>query len=126
MEFGVILQPRTWILDLDGTIVKHNGYRNEEGDKVLDGVIDFFENEVMQDDYVLIVTARSAKYKEDTIKFLDENKIRFNQIIFDMPSGLRILINDKKPDGTETALSFNMDRDQGMRTFNADLYRIIK
>jgi hypothetical protein len=126
MEFGVILQPRTWILDLDGTLVKHNGYRNDSGDEVLEGVIEFFDNFVSEDDYVLIVTARLAKYKEDTIKFLDENKIRFNQIIFDMPPGLRILINDKKPDGTETALSFNMDRDQGMRTFNADLYRKIE
>ena len=35
--------PHTWILDVDGTICVHNGYKNG-GDVILDGVKDFFES----------------------------------------------------------------------------------
>ena len=30
--------PKTWILDLDGTIVKHNGYKMDGVDTLLPGV----------------------------------------------------------------------------------------
>lgn len=34
--------PKTWIFDVDGTIVKHNGYLTEKGDELLPGVRVFF------------------------------------------------------------------------------------
>lgn len=34
---------KTWILDVDGTLVKHNGYKIDGYDTLLDGVKDFFE-----------------------------------------------------------------------------------
>ena len=39
MENEMILStlPKTWILDLDGTILKHNGYRTDGRDTVLPG-----------------------------------------------------------------------------------------
>ena len=33
----------TWILDLDGTIVKHNGYKIDGYDTFLDGAKEFLE-----------------------------------------------------------------------------------
>lgn len=101
---------KTWIFDLDGTLVKHNGYIIDGQDTLLDGVLDFFAS-LNDGDQVIILTARSSKFKEQTIKFLIENKIRYNHIIFDMPHGERILINDRKPSGLNTAYSFNQDRD---------------
>ena len=35
--------PKTWIFDIDGTIVKHNGYKFDGFDTLLDGVKDFFK-----------------------------------------------------------------------------------
>ena len=35
----------TWFIDLDGTILKHNGYINANKDTLLDGVKDFFKKE---------------------------------------------------------------------------------
>ena len=43
-----------------------------------------------------------------------ENQIRYNKIIYDMPNGERILMNDIKPSGLKTAYSYNLDRDIGL------------
>lgn len=101
----------TWIFDIDGTLVKHNGYKIDGYDTLLDGVSDFFKTEIRDIDYVLLVTSRTDEYKEKTIEFLNKNDIRFNNIIFNLPYGERILINDKKPSGLEMSKSINLDRD---------------
>jgi len=102
--------PKTWLVDLDGTIVKHNGYK-EGGDKLLEGVKDFFEN-ISEQDVVIILTSREAKYKDETIDFLKANKIRFDHIIFDLPYGEMALINDMKESGMLTAYAINEKRDE--------------
>lgn len=101
-------QPKTWLIDLDGTLVVHNGYKNG-GDLLLDGVSDFFKS-LPKEDFVIITTARKKEFKKQTIDFLKRNNIRYNKIIFDLPTGERILINDKKNDGTLTSYSINLDR----------------
>ena len=107
--------PKTWLIDLDGTIVKHNGYK-EDGDKLLEGVREFFEN-VSAQDVVIILTSREAKYKDETINFLKTNNIRFDHIIFDLPYGERILINDMKESGMLTAHAINKKRDEPLDIF---------
>ncbi|MDD4616113.1 MAG: hypothetical protein PHW76_03220 [Alphaproteobacteria bacterium] len=104
--------PKTWIFDLDGTLVKHNGYLNG-GDVLLEGVREFFET-LPPDDKVVIITARTETYKEQTLLFLKENSIRFNDILFDYPTGERILVNDNKPSGLKMAYAFNLGRDAGL------------
>lgn len=104
--------PHVWILDLDGTLVKHNHYKNGE-DIWLDGALDFVRN-IPDSDYVLILTGRESKYKKQTLDFLKKYSIRFNNIIFDMPLGERILINDNKPSGLNCAQSLSLIRDKGL------------
>lgn len=108
-----INQPKTWFIDLDGTLVVHNGYKND-GDVLLDGVTNFF-NSLPKDDFIIITTARNKKYKKQTIDFLNKNNIKYNKIIFDLPTGERILVNDKKPDGTLTSYSINVDRNSEIK-----------
>jgi hypothetical protein len=105
-------QPRTWIMDLDGTVVVHNGHLNG-GDALLPGVLDFFEN-LPKEDVVIIVTARDERFKEQTLDFLRSSGLRFDHSIFGVSKGERILVNDKKPDGCETALCVNLNRNQGL------------
>lgn len=113
MEFDFkVNQPKTWFIDLDGTIVKHNGYKFGE-DTLLPNVKEFF-GKLNKNDYVVITTARSSKYRNQTIDFLKKNCIKYNKIIFDLPMGERILVNDKKSDGTITAYCINLDRDIGI------------
>ena len=100
----------TWILDFDGTLVEHNGYKTEK-DKFLPGAKEFL-NSIPKDDYILILTAREAEAKEKTEMFLKENGIRYNKIIFKIPMGERILINDDKPSGLKCAYAICKERDE--------------
>ena len=103
---------KTWIFDLDGTLVKHNGYKNE-GEQLLPGVKEFF-SKISKDDKVVILTARDKEYQQITERFLKENQIRFDHIIYGLPIGERILFNDKKPSGLKTAYAYNLERDAGL------------
>jgi len=101
---------KTWIIDVDGTLLKHNGHLNG-GDILLDGVRDFFDS-LNPEDKIILLTARKAEHLECLIKFLKENNLRYNNLICDMPMGERILVNDEKPSGLKTAYAINKKRDE--------------
>jgi len=104
----------TWFIDLDGSIVKHNGYIVDKEDSLLDGVSVFFRN-IPTKDIIIIKTSKKKKFKKKTIEFLKKNKIRFNEIMFDLPYGERILINDIKPNQKlNTSISINLKRNYGL------------
>ena len=88
--------PHTWILDLDGTIVEHNGYKKYGYDVFLEGAEDFLRS-IPDEDMIIFITSRTEGSKELTLRFLNENRIRYDHIIWNAPYGERILINDRKP-----------------------------
>ena len=100
----------TWLLDLDGTIVKHNGYKIDGRDSLLDGAKEFLES-IPEGDKIVFLTSRKVEYKDQTEKFLKENSIRYDEILFDLPYGERILLNDKKESGLVTGVAINKTRD---------------
>ncbi len=101
----------TWILDLDGTIVEHNGYKIWGNDMFLDGALQFLKS-IPEKDMIIIITSRPSSLKELTEGFLKENGVRFDNIIFDAPYGERIIVNDDKPDGLKTAYAINATRNK--------------
>ena len=102
--------PKTWIFDLDGTLLKHNGYKLDGIDTILDGVKESVDA-IPDEDYILILTSRTDEYRDMTIRFLKENEIRYDEILFNMPMGERIVVNDRKPSGIDMAVAINMNRD---------------
>jgi hypothetical protein len=102
----------TWFIDLDGTILEHNGYLLGE-DKLLPGVKEFWAN-IPADDYVVITTGREKKYQDKTLDFLTKNNLRYDAALFGLPLGERIIINDTKPEGLKTALAWNVKRNKGL------------
>ena len=109
----IILSPlgHTWILDLDGTLVKHNGPWIDGYDTPLDGALEFLRS-IPEDDMIIFLTARSSYEVRATENFLSENNIRYDHIIYNAPYGERILINDRKPSGLTTAIAMNTERDK--------------
>lgn len=103
--------PKTWILDLDGTVVKHNGYKIDGEDTLLSGAKEYIDA-LPEDDRVVILTSRTDEYRESTLRFLEEKGIRYDDILFNMPMGERIVINDRKPSGIDMAYAVNLDRDR--------------
>ncbi|HIS36631.1 TPA: hypothetical protein IAC10_08390 [Candidatus Scatousia excrementigallinarum] len=101
---------KTWILDIDGTLVKHNGYKIDGYDTLLEGVKEFFDK-ISPDDKVILMTARKDEYLEDLKRFLQENNIRYDYLLTNMPMGERIIVNDRKPSGLDMAFAINKDRD---------------
>ena len=100
----------TWILDLDGTIVKHNGYKIDGYDSFLEGAKEFLDG-IPENDMIIFVTSRTDEWIESTKRFLEENHIRYHTIIHNAPYGERILINDEKPSKLKTAIAINTERD---------------
>ena len=111
-----ILSPlnKTWIFDIDGTVAKHNGYKIDGYDTILDGAKEFIDN-LPADDMIVFVTSRTDEYRQLTVDFLKNSGIRYDHIIFNAPYGERIIINDKKPSGLEMSLAVNTDRDVFMK-----------
>jgi len=103
----------TWIIDFDGTLVEHNGYKTGK-DKFLPGAKEFLQS-IPKEDFVLIMTAREKEACKKTKDFLKLNNIRYDQILFEIPMGERILINDTKPSGLKCAYSLSPKRNKGLK-----------
>lgn len=103
----------TWILDLDGTIVKHNGYKIDGEDSFLPGA-DSFLKSIPEKDMIVFLTSRTDEHKDLTVEFLEKHNVRYNHIIFNAPYGERILINDDKPSGLKMSVVIDKKRDGNM------------
>ena len=105
--------PKTWFFDLDGTILEYNLIFSAVGkDKLLPGVKELWAK-IPKKDCIVLVTARPNYLRDVTIKFLESSGIRFNHVIFDLPRGERILVNDEKPGNITTAFAWNVERNKG-------------
>ncbi len=103
--------PKTWFVDIDGTLVKHNGYLIDGHDTLLDGAREYLDS-IPPEDTIILTTSRVDEYKAATITFLKDNGIRYDDIIFGLPVGERIVVNDRKPSGIEMSVAVNMDRNK--------------
>lgn len=115
MPDTILVSPlgKTWILDLDGTVVKHNGYKLDGEDTFLPGAKEFLQ-QIPLSDKILFLTSRPEGLAAQTECFLRTHGIHCDMIVYDLPYGERILINDKKPSGLPMAIAVNTDRDRFM------------
>ena len=109
MELALSPLGHTWILDLDGTIVKHNGYKIDGHDTFLEGAEEFLKS-IPEDDMIIFLTSRKLEYKELTESFLKDHGLRYDHIIYEAPYGERILMNDDKPSGLKMGYAINIKR----------------
>lgn len=114
MNAELTLSPlgHTWILDVDGTLCVHNGYKNG-ADILLPGVEEFFQ-QIPKGDMVILLTSRTEEERPALEEFMRCHGLRFDHIICSAPYGERILINDDKPSGLCCAYAFSTSRDSGL------------
>lgn len=108
---------KTYFFDIDGTLVFHKDNLSEmiRGDMdVLDGTVETLLTLRSNGHYIVLTTARPEGVREATVRQLHDAGIFFDQLIMGLPTGPRILVNDKKPDGLHTAHSVNLERDKGI------------
>jgi hypothetical protein len=101
----------TWIFDVDGTIAEVNQHPYEN-DTLLPGVKEMWAK-IPPDDMIIIMTARHDDVKDKTLKFIDSHGLRYDRAIFGVHHGERIVVNDNKPGGLQTAIAWNVKRNQG-------------
>ncbi len=114
-KLNISPMPKTWILDLDGTLLVHDGPYIMGKDEFLPGAREFLDS-IPRRDMIIFLTARSDYEKPHTMRFLKENNVRYDHIIFNAGEGERIMINDMKPDGLVTAYAVNTVRDRFCKT----------
>ncbi len=112
-KFVLSTMGHTWILDMDGTIVKHNGYKLDGEDSFLPGVAEFLRS-IPEKDMIVFITSQTDEYREMTVKWLRDHGVRYDPIIFNAPYGERILVNDDKPSGLCMTIVARLKRDQGI------------
>ena len=105
---------KTWLIDIDGVIFKHNGYLLDGHDTLLPGSKDFI-NGLSKGDKVILLTAREEAMREETESFLIDQGVRYDSILFGLPTGERIIVNDMKPSGLQTSKAVNLSRDVGIK-----------
>lgn len=112
------LKPRTIFIDMDGTLVHHHGTYEDmiwAEPIILDGVLEFIEQELAVDSHIIITTARSEMHKKQTEAQLAKLGIKYHRLIMDITAGERVLINDDKPDMEITARAHVVSRNTGLR-----------
>jgi uncharacterized HAD superfamily protein len=113
MDLVLSCLPKTWLIDIDGVIFKHNGYK-QDGEHLLPDVKEFWQQQLSKDDFIVLLTARTEDMREATLSLLDRYGLHYDVAIFGVPKGERICINDKKPSGLLTAHAVNLFRDEGL------------
>jgi|10_taG_2_1085330.scaffolds.fasta_scaffold00718_15 GTP:adenosylcobinamide-phosphate guanylyltransferase len=103
--------------DIDGVLLKHNNHstNNVEDNKALDGFTKLREMK-KQNHRIILTTARNAKYRTQLEELLRQKEIYYDDLIMSLPSGPRLLINDRKPSKpfTAQANTHEVERDTGL------------
>ena len=113
---------KTWVIDIDGTLVKHlDESEIEKGgrEELVPYAIEFMEGIQKRGDTVVLTTARPEEFRCLTERMLEEFGIRYDHIIFGLASRERVLVNDIKPidedreEPMPTAYAINLNRNEG-------------
>lgn len=115
-------RPITIFCDIDGTLVKHStaDILSKPNYKLtlLSNTIEKLNEWNLKGYIIILTTGRKKSLKKQTIKQLEKAGIFYDKLIMEVGGGRRVLINDRKSDGTDTAFSINLDRNKGLTDVN--------
>ena len=111
------IRPKTIFCDIDGTLLEHfppgesfYGFKPE----VLPGTVEKLLEWDKKGYNIILTTGRKESMRKITIEQLESAGIFYDQLIMGIGGGVRVLINDYKPDNTEeTAVAITLKRNEG-------------
>lgn len=116
------MRPKTIFCDIDGTLVKHNKPHvcaNENTElELLPNVLEKLTEWDSKGYHIILVTGRKEGMREVTESQLKKLGIFYDKLIMGVGGGVRIIINDNKPDGTKTAEAITLERNCGIGHLN--------
>jgi len=104
--------PKTWLIDIDGTVLPHNGHLSGT-DALLPSVAALWAR-FGPEDRIILLTGRAEAHRAETLAVLRAAGLRWDETLFGLPTGERVLINDAKPSGLCTAHAVCVPRDAGL------------
>lgn len=111
-------RPKTIICDIDGTIVEHmkpdKAAMPQSKMKPLPGTLQKFLEWDSKGYNIILITGRKDSLRSATEKQLADAGLFYDKLIMGVGGGYRVLINDAKEDGSETAVSINLPRNKGI------------
>ncbi len=111
-------RPRTLIIDIDGCVFRQSVlWPYIAGIHVpLPGVKEKLTRWHMKGDRIVLLSARPEGYRETTERQLREANLMWDVLLMGMPTGQRVLINDRKVEQSDVdmAIAVNLERDKGM------------
>jgi hydroxymethylpyrimidine pyrophosphatase-like HAD family hydrolase len=110
----------TIFLDIDGTLIEHRGKVDEQLsiENTLDGTLEKLRDWDRKGYNIILVTGRRESTRKKTEKQLENLNIFYDKLIMGIGGGKRFLINDKKPDMSDTAFSINLVRNTGIKNLD--------
>ena len=109
-------RPKTLFIDIDGCIFVYNikVVRGHEDPVLLPGSLDKMLEWKDKGYNLIITTGRHVDLHNLTQEQLKKSGVPYDLLIMGIGGGVRVLINDTKPDGEITAKSYSLDRDAGL------------
>lgn len=121
-------KPKTLFVDLDGTILKHQHTISDvyaRPPELLPGVLEKFNSWDSSGYRIILVTARKESARAVTAQHLQQLGIAYDQLIMNVSSGPRVLINDKLNEvDPDRAISINVITDEGFSSVKWDQYSL--
>jgi ribonucleotide monophosphatase NagD (HAD superfamily) len=114
------IRPKTIFCDIDGTLLQHfaptrNRNFNIYGADVLPGTLEKLLEWDKKGYNIILTTGRRESMRKWTEEQLNNLGIVYDQLIMGIGGGVRVLINDYKPESTEeTAIAITIKRDVGI------------
>tara|TARA_Y100001951_G_scaffold103540_1_gene112629 strand:- start:868 stop:2832 length:1965 start_codon:yes stop_codon:yes gene_type:complete len=117
----------TIFCDLDGTVIVHeDSPEDSHGIKVLDGAVKRIRDWKDEGYYIVLSTARNGINREYLVNELIRNNIVYDELIMDLSSGPRIVVNDRKPSEflRPSASAFEVKRNQGIMDLDVSIPKV--
>ena len=119
MNYNMEIRPKTIFCDIDGTLIEHavpwESSLPSFKMKILPGTLDKLAEWDRKGYNIILTTGRRESLRKVTEQQLSEVGIFYDQLIMGIGGGMRILINDLKPNSDITAEAINLNRNQGIQ-----------